>query len=571
MKTAVATAVLIATAHFSKAPLLAQTPPNPGSLNTPALPDPVEESLPPAPKPIDELPAEPTPPDLAPSDLVDPDPDPELPGSDIRFQVESIQVTGNTVLQAEIDALIAPLENQELTLSDLFALRADLTQLYIDNGYITSGAFLPNNQDLNDGTVEIQIVEGSLEALQINGLQRLREGYVRSRLSPTTRSPLNRADLEESLQLLQLNPLLRRVDAELTAGNGPGTNLLILDLEESRAFQVGISTDNYRSPSIGTLQGQLNLSHNNLTGFGDRFSASYSRTEGLGLYDLSYSLPWNAKDGTLDLRFSNSDSEIITDDFRDLDIRSESRTFSVGLRQPVIKTHRTELALGLGFDLKRSQSFILGDRPFSFSPGPDRGESRVSVLRFSQDWSTRNSERVLAARSQFNVGLDVFDATTNDIGTDGRFFSWLGQFQWVEQFSPRFLLIGRVDTQLTPDSLLSLERFSLGGLGTVRGYSQNAIVADNGILASIEARIPVTRDPNRLQLTPFFELGRAWNSKFAEPEPSMLASIGIGARWAIAPDLSLRVDYGIPLFNGEDDGSSLQENGLTWSARYQPL
>lgn len=559
MKTATATTLLLIGLSAFPLPLLAQA----------NLPNPVEESLPPLP-PTEQLPTPPSPSPIPPSDPTPPA-EPEIPGSDIRFPVTTIRISGNTILQAEIDALVAPLQNQALTISDLFSLRAAITQLYLDNGYITSGAFLPNNQDLNDGMVEIQVIEGELEALQINGLQRLRQGYVRARLAPATQAPLNRQKLEETLQLLQLNPLLRSVDAELTAGTQPGTNLLILDLEEARAFHAGISTDNYRSPSIGTLQGQLNLSHDNLIGFGDRLSTSYSRTEGLGLYDIAYSLPWNAKDGTLDLRYSNSDSEIITDIFRDLDIRSESRTFSIGLRQPLIKTPRSELALGLGFDLKRSQSFILGDRPFSFSPGPDRGESKVSVLRFSQDWSTRNRRRVVAGRSQFNLGLDVFDATTNNIGTDGRFLSWLGQFQWVEQFSPRFLLIGRVDTQLTPDSLLSLERFSLGGLGTVRGYSQNAIVADNGILASIEARIPVTRNPNRLQLTPFFEMGSAWNSQFEEPEPSTLASIGLGARWAIASDLNLRIDYGIPLFNKKDSSNSLQENGLTFSVRYQAL
>lgn len=531
------------------------------------LPNPVEESLTPELE-TPTLPENPPAPALLPSDPTPADSD--LPGSDISFPIQTIQVTGNSILQAEIDQLTAPLEGQTLTLSDLLTLRSAITQLYIDNGYITSGAFLPNNQDLSSGTVTLSVIEGSLEDLQINGLQRLRPDYVRSRLNRATASPLNRADLEQSLQLLQLDPLLRRVDAELTAGSRPGTNLLILDLEEARAFHAGLSFDNYRSPSIGSLQGQVNLSHDNLLGWGDRFSANYGRTEGLDLYSFDYSIPWNAQGGTLDLGYSNSDSNIIEDDFEDLDINSESRTISLGLRQPIVKTPRSEFALGLGFDLKRSQSFILGDRRFSFSPGTDRGESKVSVLNFSQDWTRRGARRVLAGRSQFNLGLDAFDATVNDIGTDGRFFSWVGQFQWVEQFSPRFLLVSRLDTQLTPDSLLSSERFSLGGLGTVRGYSQNATVADSGILASLEARIPITRNPNRLQLTPFVEGGTAWNNKFADADPANLISIGLGARWQAAPGLNLRADYGIPLINGDREGSSLQENGFTFSVNYQP-
>lgn len=51
----------------------------------------------------------------------------------------------------------------------------------------------------------------------------------------------------------------------------------------------------------------------------------------------------------------------------------------------------------------------------------------------------------------------------NDSGTDGRFFSWLGQFQWVRRVSDRNVVLASINTQLTPDSLLSLERFSIGG------------------------------------------------------------------------------------------------------------
>ena len=66
-------------------------------------------------------------------------------------------------------------------------------------------------------------------------------------------------------------------------------------------------------------------------------------------------------------------------------------------------------------------------------------------------------------------GLDIFNATVNDTGTDGQFFSWLGQFQWVEQFPPGLLLVTQLNSQLTPDSLLPLEKFSVGGVDTVRG------------------------------------------------------------------------------------------------------
>ncbi len=177
----------------------------------------------------------------------------------------------------------------------------------------------------------------------------------------------------------------------------------------------------------------------------------------------------------------------------------------------------------------------------------------------------------MAARSQFSFGLNAFDATINDSGPDGRFFAWLGQFQWVQQLSPKVLMIARLNAQLSPDSLLSIERFSLGGSDTVRGYRQNQLVADNGINGSLEFRIPLTKNPQTLVLNPFFEFGTGWNQRGDNPTPQWLAALGTGLQWRIGTDLNLRLDYGIPLVKIEGKGNTLQDNGLSFSVRYQPF
>ena len=485
-----------------------------------------------------------------------------------RFRAEDIQVVGSTVLQDEIAALVACYEGQMVTLSDLFNLRSQITQLYIQSGYITSGAFIPNNQEIGDASVQVQVIEGSLEDVQVNGLTRLREGYVEARIGGTT--PLNQEALRESLQLLQLDPNIREVNAELTAGSQPGQSLLILDLSEPSPFNALVSTDNLRSPSIGSEGANLSASYRNLIGIGDVISTSYGFTEGLDLYNIGVSVPFNAKDGTLSLGYSNSGSRIVEDAFDDVGIRSDTETISVGVRQPIIRTPSEEFALGLDFDWRRSQSFILNDVPFSFSEGPVDGRSQISALRFSQEWTKRNANRVLAARSQFNVGLDILGATDSESRTDAQFFSWIGQFQWVEQVSPRVLSLVKVNAQLTPDSLLPIERFSLGGLSTVRGYAQNELVADNALNASAELRIPLTRNANVLQVTPFIDAGYGWNNTVLDPDPKFLLGTGLGLRWQATPNLFLRTDYGVPLVNGGDRSGSLQENGFYFSVTYQP-
>jgi hemolysin activation/secretion protein len=174
---------------------------------------------------------------------------------------------------------------------------------------------------------------------------------------------------------------------------------------------------------------------------------------------------------------------------------------------------------------------------------------------------------VLAARSQFSSGLDALGATVNNTGTDGRFFSWLGQFQYVQSLG-NDVIVARVATQLTGDSLLPLEQFSIGGVDTVRGYRQNQSVGDSGVVGSLEVRFPVVRQPKgigEIQLVPFFDIGRVWNSNGDITKPRTLLSTGLGLRWQLNDSLSARFDYGVPLNRIKRAESSLQDQGIYFS------
>lgn len=534
-----------------------QTTPTPNEtpLPQPNSPAPISDPLP---KPAQPAPADPS------------------PLSNVKFPVKQIKIVGNTVLTDEInklrDQFLAD-HRQGAVFEDLIELRSRITELYIKEGYVTSGAFLVNNQLLSDGIVEIRVVEGTLEQLEVVGAKlRVNQGYVESRLAQATQTPLNQNRLRTALQLLQLNPLFEQVNATLTAGSAPGQSRLRVELKEAPPISAGLVFNNYQSPSVGSYQGSVFVQHNNLLGLGDRFKAEYGRTGGLNLYSFDYAIPLSPSDTTLNLRYSNNNSNITESPFDDLGIRSRAETISMAIRQPIVRSPQTEFAVSLGLDLRRSRTFLLDNIPFSFSEGPEDGRAKVSVIRFAQDWLNRGANRVLAARSQFSFGIDAFDATINNSGTDGQFFAWLGQFQWVQRLgnqpgSP--VLVNRINAQLTPDSLLSLERFSLGGVDTVRGYRQNQVVTDNGVTGSIELRVPVTRNPEVLQLTPFFEIGGGWNNRTENPDPQVLASLGLGVQWRINPRLDFQFDYGIPLIFAKDEGNTLQDKGFTFSIQYQ--
>jgi len=89
---------------------------------------------------------------------------------------------------------------------------------------------------------------------------------------------------------------------------------------------------------------------------------------------------------------------------------------------------------------------------------------------------------------------------------------------------------------------------AVGGRYTVRGYEENTLVRDNAFLASLEARVPLVRNArfaDYLELAPFYDYGRAWNTGTDTPNPLDLASVGIGLRWALTMPgrVSLRPEF----------------------------
>lgn len=497
----------------------------------------------------------------------------KLPAIEARINVKQVEVLGSTVFSPkQLQKVTFPFVGKNLTLNQLLGIRTAVTDLYTSKGYTTSGAFLPP-QDVSDGKVRVQIIEGKLERIDISGLRRLKKGYVRSRIEAATKPPLSISRLEEALQMLQLDPLLSQVSAELTAGTTTGRNLLILNLKEANPINSSFGVGNQENPSVGSFGGASSLSHNNLLGFGDRLDATFGLTEGVTSWGSSYKVPVSAR-GELSFGYSNGRNKVVEEPFAPLDIKGRSQTYSIGFRQDIVRSPKTEFALSLSGDIRRSATYLFNDEPFSFTEGPENGKSRVSALRFSQDWVNRTSSRVLAARSQFSLGLGIFDATVNDSGTDGRFVSWFGQFQWLQALNKKrdTTLVVRAASQLTGNSLLPLEQLSIGGIDTVRGYRTNQRVGDSGVYGSVEVRLPIVRDSGGfglLQVTPFFDAGTIWSN--GDGENGTLVSTGLGLRWQLSNSLSARLDWGIPLVDVDRRGNSLQDNGIDFTIEWQPF
>ncbi len=485
-----------------------------------------------------------------------------------QITVNRFEVIGNSVFAAEdLDPILAEYQNRPLSLAELFQARSAITKLYTEQGYVNSGAYIPP-QELDNGIVKIAVLEGTLEDINIKGTKRLNPDYVRSRIERYSDAPVNVESLLEALQLLRLDPLIENVSAELSAGISPGTSLLEIDIQEADNFKVYSKFDNQRSPTVGTNRRGAGLEHSNLLGFGDRITFDYINTEGSDNLDFSYGIPINAKNGTLRMAYGISSNDIIEDPFTPLDIETEAEYFEFGVRQPLINTPQREFTLGMTFSYQDSNTKVLDD-PFPLSLGADEdGNTRISALRFFQEYVNRNQQEVLALRSQFSFGLDIFDATINDNAPDSLFLAWRGQSQWIRRLEEDFLLVLRGDLQLSTTDLVPLEQFRIGGANSVRGYRQDFALADSGLTAGAEMRIPLLRVRKLdgvLHLTPFVDLGTIWNSNDVEIDTDFLAAVGLGLNFSAGNGLNARIDWGIPLVDVDKRGDSLQEDGIHFS------
>jgi len=532
----------------------------------------------PNPQPLPEI--QPLPPleELLPKKPENPNiPQPNLEQIPGTITVSQFEVIGNTVFsQAKLAEVLEPYTKKPISFAELLKAQEAINQLYVKEGYITSGAFIPP-QELKDGVVKIEVIEGEVEAINIVGLQRLKQGYIRSRLALATKAPLNQNRLLQALQMLQLDPLIGNLSAELAAGSRPGISVLEVKVREAKAFYGSLSIDNQRSPSVGTIRRQVQLGHNNLLGFGDRFHAGYVNTDGSNsLDDLSYSIPINAHNGTVSLSYSLTNSNIVESPFNTLDIKSESRNYQFTYRQPLKQTPNEEISIGITGSRQESKTSLLGI-PYPLSIGAnDQGETKISAIRFFQEYTNRNSEQVFALRSQFSLGLNLFDSTINAKAPDSEFFAWRGQAQYLRLLTPDTTLLLRGDMQIADRPLLPLEQLSIGGQQSVRGYRQDNLLADNGLFMSAEVRTPILKMPKwqtTVQLAPFFDFGTVWNDGHSETVISQrtLSSVGLGLRFLVGNKLNARLDWGIPLVHIPRTGDTLQENGIYFTLEYNPF
>ena len=477
--------------------------------------------------------------------------------SQLSVYIEGYQFYGNTVFSDEALAEIAkPYVSREVYTEELIELKDKITSHYVTNGFINSGALLPD-QNIQGGIIVFQIREGKLDDIRVLKKDRLSNRYIVKRINRGIQQPLNVFKLQENLKLLEQDATIKRIQARLEPGSELGSGILSVEIEETERWSGGFATDNHNAANVGLYSTELYALASNLTGMGDTVDAR---------------IGWRFGD---DARLRKNTSNIINDNFRALDISNESYQYSLEVRHPLYRKPDHELGMAVRLAHRDTSTSLSG---ITFPSGSGRSVDRVTTLSLVNDWFFRSRAAVLALYSSLDFGVDLLDATMDATGNnpDASFVTWLLQGQYLRRlqtWDSQILLKGTL--RLSDSALLPTEKFTLGGATTVRGYRENTLARDYGALVNIEYRIPVfelklpgistQRGDGQVKLATFYDFGWAENKDGANETRSidLLHSLGLGLLWQMNRASSAELYWGQPLKSVDYDlEHDIQEAGI---------
>lgn len=450
----------------------------------------------------------------------------------LKVTIKRVVFSGHSVFDEDLlQNLAKPFLNHAIDVGDLEELRYQITQQYVKNGYVNSGAIIPT-QTFKDNTLNIQIVEGKLSAINVDGNGWLHPDYIRKRLLDD--KPFNTQTFQERYQRLLNDPLIEQINGNLKPLPQLGESALDLQVTRTTPYQLALHFNNYNPPSIGAEQLQVEAWVRNLTRWGDKFDFRFDTSQGSDIFAGGLTMPLNSYGTVFDFHFETGRSSVVEEPLNKINITSQVTNFNWTLNHPVYQTADQNLTLGVSLGTRFNQAGLLSNPCFAFNDAPCK--TKVVALRFIQDYSGRFEHHVFALRSVFSVGLGgVFDSTVqaDSKGPDSRYFAWLGQMQtaWKVMDNGAQLRL-RGNLQLSNEALLPQERIAVGGVYTVRGYRENELVRDNGYSGSIEFHYPLfamqRTYANQLTVFPFMDVGAGWNN---QDNADYLHAIGIGMSW----------------------------------------
>ena len=458
------------------------------------------------------------------------------------FNVRTVALEGNHVLApSDLAPATALYENRCLSMEDLNELLRAITSVYIEHGYVTARAYVPE-QDINSGTLHLQIVEGTVEGITLNGNE---TGWDRWRLItafPGVEGSIpNLRDVEQGLD--QMNRAASvRTTMELVPGQTAGGTIIAVKQERTKPWQGNFGVDNSGDKSTGTWRLSTGLGIDNPIGINDVWNLSASHTfpgyEGKHARSFSggVSVPYGFWTFSLSgsLFYYRSTNQTPSQTFK---TNGYSRTASFSVDRVLARDDSSKTIARAGLTRKWSASYIEDVRLIS-------GDRDLSVLSVGVDHSRRMAGGLLSVGAGYERGLTIFGAMRDQSSASevpkAQFDKYTLDVNYYLPFAlydQQLALSTTVRGQASPDTLYSSERIGIASSGAVRGFTDGSLMGDTGLFVRNELRwTPPLGDGEATMIlgtpTPYIGLDRGWlkGDKLDPYERGNVTGLALGVR-----------------------------------------
>ncbi|MDA9450625.1 MULTISPECIES: ShlB/FhaC/HecB family hemolysin secretion/activation protein [Bradyrhizobium] len=468
-----------------------------------------------------------------------------------QFVLRGVNVSGaHTVSQDRIAAIYQPYLGKQVSQADLAAIAGAISDLYRAEGFHLSRAIVPP-QDIADGRVRIQVIEGAIVQAELKGDGAEQFG-VRPMLGPVlAEQPSRLATLERKLFLINGRPGVRITDTALEEiGGATGRFRLTVVLKTWHAFS-SFGLDNLGSSSVGPWQSYATGAFNSYLTPGDTLAVNLSTIANdprqLGFARLSYDTPVGV-DGVR-LGASALYSAVRPGDARRLD-SDITTTEAFELRASVVPLQSQSSTL----TLTAATTFSNVSEHDRYGPWYNdhiRTASLTADYRLQDRFGGTN-----LATLTYRQGLDIFGASHFDddlLSRDGASSNFSVLNLWFTRYqtlNDTWSLRLSAASQTASRPLFTSQQFYLGGVAFGRGYGAAEISGDNGLAGSLELRFDQKlnfRYWTGYQLYAFGDAGAVWNDGYRLSDGLSLASAGAGVRFFLPEDIQADLGVAVPL------------------------
>lgn len=480
-----------------------------------------------------------------------------------RVLAKAFQVNGNTLLPpALIEARLEDFKG-ERTFEQLQAAAAALQRLYASEGWGAVVAFLPP-QSPQDGVVQINVVEGKLKQVEVNGATRTGQAAVLASLPALAlgKTPHMR-DIDLQLQLSNENPG-RSTTVLLQPGAQMGEVDAAVTVTENPLQRWTLGLDNTGTPATGRTRASLAWQHASLTGRDDLLSlqalTSVEEPSLVRVFSAGYRWPVVAWLTVFDAyaSYSDVDGGTTTTAVGNLSFNGRGRLAGLRATRLLPRWGEVDQRISLGIDQRDylNQCAITGLPSGACGPA---GES-VTVQPLALEYVARaGGELAWGLGIGLHHNLRWGGARTSDAdfeaarpGAKARYTALRVNASAATAVLEDWQLQARVVLQWSGDAMVPAEQFGIGGAGTVRGYEERELTGDRGGFVSLELTTPALGGDTvpGLQLSVFADAGKVVTLDGAQclagRSSCELASVGLGAR-AGTPQTQLRLNVGAAL------------------------